>query len=324
MQKNRSLLIDFFRGSALITIIFIHSLVPYLSQPDIHKWWNWAQYAVQIFVFCSAYVFFSHEITKKEKLFPYFIRRIKRLLLPYFIFLASFIFILLIIKPNTLSISYLFQSALLIGGVDVNWLVVLFIELTVVFQLIKTFGKKGQTVYYSLAAISSILLLFCKLPVSFKLIMWLPWSVIIVYAQHIVKRETNVRFHLATLVVSVIAFLFAFITLTSLGRSTTFFDNKYPPNLFYLSYGVIWISALYLFQPRLQSVIQKLTKPVLFFSTRSYSLFFIHTLVITVMISLHLQQSVYPISFFLSVFLTSICVQLVIDSFVNKFDTMRI
>ena len=96
MQKNRSLLIDFFRGSALITIIFIHSLVPYLSQPDIHKWWNWAQYAVQIFVFCSAYVFFSHEITKKEKLFPYFIRRIKRLLLPYFIFLASFIFIFLL------------------------------------------------------------------------------------------------------------------------------------------------------------------------------------------------------------------------------------
>lgn len=317
-------MIDFLRGFALFTIIFIHSLVPYLSQADIHRWWNGAQYAVQMFVFCAAYIYFSHEITKKEKPVEYIVRRLKRLLIPYFIFLISFLAILLLTQPKMVTASYILASLFLLGGVDVNWLVVLFIELTVVFLFIKSLKTSGQLFFYVLAALSSLMLLFVHLPVNYKLIMWLPWSVVIFYAQQVVKNERNNRFHFLSLLLGMVLFAVSFVTLTILGRSTVFFDNKYPPNLFYLSYGIIWIAAVYLLQPVLLPMMNKLKRPILFLSSRSYTLFFIHTAVIYIFNTYYLPLRMYPLSFFLSVFLTSVCIQLALDGILKKFDTIRV
>ena len=121
-MRNKT--IDFLRAVALITIVLIHSLVPYLNDPLNHQLWNVSQFAVQIFVFCSGYLFFSREFDKEEKVdMRYITKRLKRLLVPYYVYALVFIPILFFTHHSTATLDYIVSSLLLTGGIDIGWLV---------------------------------------------------------------------------------------------------------------------------------------------------------------------------------------------------------
>jgi hypothetical protein len=129
MAKERNETIDVLRGVSLLAVIFIHCLAYYLSDNVAHTLWNYSQFAVQVFVFCSGYLFFKKFIgTNTQPSFNYLFSRIKRLLVPYYIFLVTFIPIIYLTQRKKITFTFLLENILVKDGIDINWLVLLFIQ----------------------------------------------------------------------------------------------------------------------------------------------------------------------------------------------------
>lgn len=268
--------IDFLRGISIFLVILIHCTVYYFSNPIARTIWNYAQLAVPVFIFCSFYIFFAKEFTSQEPFWLYLIKRTKRLLIPYFIFLPFFFALVLFTNPLVFNTKYIIQSITLTGGIDLNWLILLFLELTVILSLLKA-TKYKKYFLYPLTVCSiliSLLFVFSHVPpaINYKLIMWLPWSLILGFSYLFVKLKTKKIALLLLGIVCCSMYLFLHIYLVTHGDSTIFRENKYPPNLYYLSYGMASIIFLYLLAP----MFRWLEGPITFLSTYSYQLFFIH------------------------------------------------
>lgn len=275
-QSQRFWEIDFLRGVSLFLVILIHCTVYYFSNPIARTVWNYAQLSVPVFIFCSFYIFFAKEFTSQESLWLYLTKRIKRLLIPYFIFVPFFLVLLFFLNPLILNTKYVIQSITLTGGIELNWLILLFLELTVILSVLKA-TKYKEYFLFPLTVCSiliSLFFVFFHLPsaINYKLIMWLPWSLILGFSYLFVKFQ---RKKIALLLLGIACcsmYLLLHVYLVTHGQSTIFRENKYPPNLYYLSYGMTSIIVLYFLAP----VFTVLKKPITFLSTYSYQLFFIH------------------------------------------------
>ncbi len=64
------------------------------------------------------------------------------------------------------------------------------------------------------------------------------------------------------------------------GDMLTFTENKYPPNIYYLSYGIFLMLIFYVLHRKYGSTIALLQKCFDFLSKHSYSIFFIHFLIL--------------------------------------------
>jgi len=305
-MKTRYPEIDLLRGLAMVAMILIHTTVFYVSNPVAFFLWNYSQWAVPAFIYCSGYIYFL-----KNNVNYFSKKRFLRLLIPYWIFLPFFFLVLLITYPKQLTIHYIFQSIFLTGGVQINWMVLLFLQFAVLLPILNWMHKQKTLFWiYSLLAIgSSILFLFWKFPFDWRIIMWLPWSVVLLFSFFYIKKgKKNVI--LIILIFSLIFYLFSLFILHSKGHSTHFYDNKYPPNLLIISFGMVAISGFYI-------ILEKGRLPfssiLLFLSKNSYSVYFIHYLILTLFMPwVDKLRNVWFLLFFL-VFIPTVLVQKLIN-----------
>lgn len=297
-KRNTS--IDHLRGIAILIMLLTHALVPYLGKNSfIDVLWDKIHFAVPVFVFCSAFLFFDREIQQPLHFVSYLKKRLIRLLKPYYMFLAVNILILFIYRPEVVTKKYVFQSMTLTGGVDINWLVLLFIQFIPVFLLIRYLLKKNKNLFYLygiLSILSTIVLLFWLPATNYKLYMWLPWSTVIFFTYLFMHANTR-RKTILTLLLW-LAHMGTYMLLNYMHHTTNLFQNKYPPNLFYLSWGMtltpilIWFSLKGLFH----------WKPVnwsIHYASRySYDFFFIHYIIIEVLVIYAVQAKIpWPLFF---------------------------
>jgi len=201
---------------------------------------------------------------------------------------------------------------------DTGWLVVLFIYLIFIFPIIKLVVKnKTRFVFFIILLLyASFLLLFENLKIPFRYTMWLPWSLFVAFAYILTKIENKKYSSIFLILVPFVLFFLSKTLLVSDGKSLIFTDNKYPPNLYYLSYGVWTTAALYFGYKMLESkklITNSMQKIFYFFSFHSYSLFFIHFLYIYIFTGLGFQKSLNWWSFFVVILLLSIVTQIVIN-----------
>jgi len=322
MQKNeRNLEIDSLRGISIFAMIFIHTNAYFLHIPLASALWDISEFAVPAFIFCSAYVFFSkYESVGKIPNIHYVWKRIKRLLLPYYFFLAINLLLIYIGQPKRITFSFILKNLFVIGGIDFNWLVLLFIELIPIMILLLYLGKRNRMglYLYSLISFASLfLLMFFQSLVNYRYIMWLPWSMVVVFAWVFMRNEKKHWFFPVASVLSLIIFLFSRVILLSLRHSVVQFHNKYPPNLFHISFGIFFIVILYFLFQRSFFKSKIFTKPVYFLNKYSYEVFFIHILVIYTFTVFFKTIHFTWISFFIVVFTFTIISQLAINSIKN-------
>lgn len=284
-MQERNTTIDFLRGFSVIIIILIHVNAYFLSVPVANWLANYSQFAVQIFVFCSAFVFFDRK--KNEQFsFGYFIKRIKRLLIPYYIFLLFYFPFLIFIKQTPVSIEGIFKWLFLIGDRDLNWLIVLFLCFLVLMPVIKLIKDKKIFFWLFLlvCTVTSIGLLFIKPPIHFRWIMWLPWSFVLFFTFFYTQTKNKKTFLILSTVVTGILYVISQYVLLLQKHTLTFTENKYPPNMFYLSYGLLCISIFILIYEQFN--LKKYSTHALFnFASKySYEIFFIHFLYLFVFI----------------------------------------
>ncbi len=317
MNPKRNTSIDFLRGLAVLMMIAIHVTAYYLHQKTTYIIWDYIHFVVPIFAFCSAYVYFEKKSNAPFNL-GYIIKRAKRLLIPYYIFLIPFFSYVWIFNRKSFTAAALEKYFLLQGDRDLNWLVILFLYILLLLPFIKFLsGKKYLLwIFFGISVTSSILLMFIKIPIHFRLYMWLPWSIVLLFAYMVATLKDKKRFLFFSALLWLISFLLGRYLVQILGKTLVLTENKYPPNLYYLSYGMFWISIVYLIHNNI-SVPQFIQTSFDFLSKYSYSLFFVHFLYLFVIIG-EVKYKMYP-WWAVSIFLLAISIvtQLILNYLFN-------
>jgi hypothetical protein len=166
-------------------------------------------------------------------------------------------------------------------GNELNWAVLLFVYMTILLLPLIYLWRKNRVVFwlYSLVSLaSSILFLNYGWPYNYKLIMWLPWSLVILFSWYFARFESKKNFFPQTLIWTGVLFLFLYVVQNLLGNSLGFLNNKYPPNLYYLSYGMF--SSVVIYYLAEKGFFNFISKTLNYFSTNSYNIFFIHLFLI--------------------------------------------
>ncbi len=311
--------IDMVRGLAIFFMIIVHTNAYFLSQGSkiVFDIWDVGEFSVPAFIFCAAYIFFrkNYPIDSLKGFFTYLKKRTVRLLAPYYIFAAVFISLILLHEPSKVTGRYIFDTFFVVGGIDLNWLVLLFLCFAVIMPFIRFISQKSRVLLYGLASfsvISAILLMFYHFPFNYRYIMWLPWSLLIIISMEITDREHERLYLLKSGALWFVVFLVSWITLAHYNHPLTMFDNKYPPNIYHLSFGAFSMIAIYMVAKKGIFSFFPIKPFLSFLSRNSYTLFFIHWAIIYVFWNFtHIQFD--WISFFVVVLLSSSAVQIAIN-----------
>ena len=318
MERDKT--IDNLRGLAMFAMMVIHAISYFFSDKLSFYIWDYNQWSVPVFLFCSFYLYFKNP--KKFEIFSFFSylkKRFLRILIPYYIFLFFFYILLFWFDKKTFfNFNYSKANIFLYGGLGFNWLVLIFIYLTFLMPLV-LWLKKNKLLYYGfflLSFSSSIYFVFVK--TNYRLIMWLPWSVLIYFTIFFIKNEKNWKKLTLTAAVFMIIFFILRIIEIKIGHNLTQFENKYPPTLYHLSYGIFSIIIIFWLSKKNFFSFFNFDKLLHFLSKNSYSLFFIHILVMSTLNWLNLKTN-HWFTFFLLIINASLIIKLLLNRFKKNY-----
>lgn len=310
MQRDKS--IDTLRGFAMLLMIVTHVTAWYRASRTADFIWDFSHFSVPIFLFCSLYLMTRRPVQMTLKTyFGYVVKRLKRLLIPYYIYLFVFLFMQWTLGGKKMTLEYILNSLFPWGGPDSSWLVTLFVYLTVFAPIIFYLYQKARALSLAifLVSLGSTIYFLFESYANYREIMWLPWMTIIYFTlfftDYLGKSQKRI-------VVGALGFFILFlglrVYLDSMDKNLIIFNNKYPPNLYYLSYGLFGLLATYWASTKKLFEKLKVDGIIHFFSIYSYPLYFIHNLVIYTLDKLNVRFGYWPV-FFLVVAGTSALIQ---------------
>lgn len=286
LVKNRLEEIDLLRGIAMVAMILIHATAYFLKDPLAKTLWDFSQFAVPVFLFCASYLFFKKTTPRQLHHFSSYIsKRFVRLLKPYYIFLILYLLLLFVANPNGFSaVAALKLATLSTSGNDLSWLVLLFLQMSLVMPVVLFLSHKKKVLFYLVlficVFISIVFLAYKPSTINFKLTMWITWTLIAIFASYFVKNEKKEYFLSRTLILTMIVFLGLNFALFSMDKSLLQYDNKYPPNLYHIAYGAFASVLLFLLARRGMFSWKPIRSLLHFLSFYSYSIYFIHFLIL--------------------------------------------
>lgn len=265
----------------MMLMMFLHVLAYYKDDPVAFAIWEFAQLSVPVFIFCSAYLFFTRDAANGVYGFSYYKKRFVRLIKPYLLFLPPYFLLVYLYEPAKLTQHYILSSIFLTDGVYINWLPLLFLYLSFLSPpLYMLYRKRTQLLALWLVfAISFATFTFSTAwPTWWRGGMWIGWSVLLPYCWHVSSLILNQKKRQMTVVaaLSIVATGALWMAREYAGLRLEVTYSKYPPNIYYLSYAMMTIPlSWYVAQ------LGVFRMPVIFyFSKHSYPLFFIHFFVI--------------------------------------------
>jgi peptidoglycan/LPS O-acetylase OafA/YrhL len=290
-HPDRYIHIDALRAIAILGVMIIHSIALYLGPYWVNNIWNYLHFVVVAFVICSGYVITKAYFGKLNlnNLKSWYLKRFIRLYLPYAIFviiygLLSNIFPMML-QGRGLKFhpEFVFSSLIFIGDIDIGWLPLLFIQLMIITPfLFWILNKKIRTSTLLITlCLLTLVMVFRRIPQSeSNIFAWIPWSAIFllggIYAKCDNQNKYFPKVFLILAFFSLIGCLVFNFILIQNNQPLTLTLHKYPPDLFYFSYGItlncIILYLLYRFPPASNTLVRFIS----FLSTHSYSIFFIH------------------------------------------------
>jgi hypothetical protein len=183
-------------------------------------------------------------------------------------------------------------------------------------------------VYAFIATAASVALFFVKLPVDWKYVMWIPWSAMAAYAVWFLDREREGVRGQRAIRRSYILGASVFILLLGTQYVLKEIDwkihtNKYPPNVLFLSYGIMWIGILDVLYRAGVSKYHAGTRFLSYLSIHSYSLYFIHYIAIYLMDTAGLHHLLPWYAYLPTLFLASILGQWAMDTAGERLDRSK-
>ena len=288
--------IDFLRAVSILGMCAIHVYAYRMGSPFDNFFWNWMNFVVVGFIFCSGYVLFAKygDVLKHKGIFGWYKKRIIRLLVPYYVFLACYVALVALLPSFfhgfdlELNPLFLLQSVFLLeGGLGVSWLPLLFIELMVLFPILGYMWKhrkKWLYVYVGVALMSAIFFTLYLFPYAhYRLVMWLPWSLVIVFSFYAFMRDEKyspLRNYISYSIIFGLLFGLLYSMWGQFDRSYLLTKNKYPPNVYFLLYATFGSSVVLALSYVKIFSWGYVKRFILFTSLVSYTLFFVHFIVL--------------------------------------------
>ncbi|MFH0870783.1 MAG: acyltransferase [archaeon] len=337
-MKNKIEAIDYLRGLAILAIIVIHILAwhdnaiwtEYTSIPRLFALRDFLQFSVVTVIICSGFsLYMAHGqlSLNKADLTNFYKKRVKRLLFPWWIFLAVFFSFHFLIKQIfnvqliELSWSYVLLSFSMIGGIGFGWLVLLMLIMTLLFPFLKyLYDHSRKAVLFSFA-VAAYLLSFAlfkinptntldfgapmasasSASVAFLAISFIVgWSMVYMigfFLEQFYNDHPSLKKELRLTFFSIGLFLLVSAIYSGLGIGEYLYLNKYPPSPTYISLGLMMTFILLSLFFSFQHVIHTHLKRVMtFLSSNSYWLFMWNALtlsIITPFLGLFSFSSVY-------------------------------
>ncbi len=312
MRTVRNATIDYMRGLAVVVMIFLHVSAFYLADKTTFFFWNYLHFVVPHFIFCSAFLEFSKG--PKKIFINHLLKRARRLLLPYWLYVI-FVFTIAFISTGKINAYALVNKLLLLqtNSQDYDWLVFLFICFAIIVPLVASLGRNLKLMLFvSISTlITAILFMFYDSPVPFRLMMWIPWTFFVMCVWWIVYFLP--RFPTTPVIAIVVSLVTCLVTgaiMQGMNKSWILTQHKYPPDLFYLSYGSFWtFLSFYLFQKFQQFIPYWVDITLKFLSLHSYTIFFIHFFLLTYVLTFRSTYEVGVVTNTFVLLVTSIIVQ---------------
>jgi len=265
-MKNRFQVIDDIRGISILVMILIHTNAYLLSDRFAYVAREVSQFAVVAFLFCSTYLSLQRPYPSSlSEFIPYLVKRLKRLLIPYYIFVVAYAVFMSLFANKALSHSFLVENVLLTGGIDFNWLVLLFVQLTFITPLLQYLYDKRRIIFhiYTILATVSAVYFLTHTPLPyFRLIMWLPWSLVVIYTLYFAQLWKSKKVFIGvTLFFGLIFIGTQQLVLVPTNHALSMYANKYPPNIYHIAYSLFALNILYffsrykMFSPKLVQVV---------------------------------------------------------------------
>ncbi len=305
MERKRFDEVDFAKAIGIIGVVIVHVLTHNLTGSFSKFLWNNLQFVVVAFVFCSGFVLtqaYESKLDTFRQALPWYRKRITRLVVPFWIYLVVH-YSLWLIFPNLFSglglsnsLDFFIRSALFLGGTNFNFLTLLFIQLMILFPLFVMWQKQKKVlfVYLVFAVFITSVFTFAKFPYDlYRQTMWVPWSLILLLAIYFFNKEkldknaltTKIRY-LKWSAAAFVGFSALLLANSALGKNEIFYNHKYPPDFYYLLFGVTFTFLLLLIgkfkiwqSPSIKTFYN-------FISRNSYKIFFIHYVILDLVLKL--------------------------------------
>lgn len=218
----------------------------------------------------------------------YIRKRTKRLLFPAWIYITLYLLMVYLLsrilnRPFPFSRDTILQSYTLIKGFDYVWIIGVFFVIAIFLPIIYLFSNKITNIYFRLIIITGLLIsqkylcvlsrnysgnqqiLISQIPIYFGYLIIASIGVCIIRQTY---KETSILLAYCSLILVYYLTKYPF---------TSLMFNKYPPTIFYLSYGIS--ISIFLFLIISAKIIRQLTdiKIIKWISTHSLELYYWHT-----------------------------------------------
>jgi len=278
-MNNRDSNIDYLRGAGIILMVATHVSAYFLSSKIGLFIWNIGEVSVFAFIFCSVYL--SSKKDSSIMNFKLFWKRAKRLLVPYYIFLIFEFIRRFFMEPKTLDFDFIFKNIFLTGGLDLNWLVLLFMLMAIFVPVLLRIWQKYPKLFFSLwvgSFLASVGFLFFPFREFSRVLMIISWSFVFFTTIYFQKRAKNIENKIILL--SMTLFVPLYFIFGKIGINTHQYNHKYPPDIYHLAYGIF---GLFLLRKILRfDLTRKYFGRILqFCSLYSYEIYFIHNLLLS-------------------------------------------
>ena len=310
--KQRDLTIDFLRCVGLLLIVLAH-----VDPPNFIFQMRTCDVPIMVFVSGMAFSLSTHDIDSISKYKVYIWKRFKRLIIPTWIFLTAYFIFFGILKcffvrnaDISFTIPLIIRSYSLIDGVGYVWVIRVYFLMALIAPMIKKLVKlniKTQLIVVICAGIINEILsqyleqmdggIFFVL--KYTLLYILGYG-IIYYFGNVCQKMSNIKLSYIT-----ILFLAVFVVILLVTHQPSIQAAKYPPKMYYISYGMI-ASLILLMMARMEKLkLIRESKLVSLISKYSLELYFWHTIPIQ-LVKYHV------IELLLDCFITRYCFAIII------------
>ncbi len=315
---QRDTTIDFLRATAIFLMIFLHTIAYYLAIPSINLLWDVLHFVVPIFLFYSLSLFYTkYQNIDVKTILSGIKKRLSRLFIPYYIFLIIASAIIYFFDRHNFTFDYFINSFLLIGGVDINWIILLFVIFTVLQPLLLYIRHRSYllwNLFMAISFISTVVLLFYQpSTINYKLYFWIPWSIFLFYSYYHAHTKNRKLFYIINIICGVVLFFLSRFILVTQVKTLSLYKNEYPPNLYHLAYGFVILNFIFLIYPQKDLLPASIKKIIQFISINSYSLFFIHWLLIRIFAFYGFPWKYSWYLFFIAILISSLVIQYIFN-----------
>jgi hypothetical protein len=288
--KTRDIAVDYLRSISILVMMVLH-INPYFPRLPFTSWFvNYGQWVVPAFILCSLAVGSTKDVVNLRTYLSYLWRRLKRLLIPYYMWLITYLALFVVLGHKHLTLQSILPNIFFIGGIDFNWLILLFIYITVALPFLEILVDKSERwslVFITVCATVSIFFVWDRsyLWSNYRFYMLIPWwgvtTGLLLLLKWMRKRDYTkiITFSTIHLIIFFLTLFYFYIHKISLNS----FNHKYPPDMYYFSY-CLWTTPLaYLSVRGLTSLVSSksfLSRFLQYVSMNSYTIFFVHLIVL--------------------------------------------